>query len=99
MVWSARALPAWEEEVSLGPFPAPAPNRPDVARERVLLQIEQELLERVGTAPRGTDEFSLWKEEVLRRRGPSLATPHSQAPFKRILTWLPRVRTVRNPAH
>src|SRR5437867_2536551 len=61
-------------------------DRADVARERVLLQIEEELLERVGTAPRGADEFSLWQEEVLGRRGPSVATAHSRGPSKKVPT-------------
>src|SRR5881396_1592923 len=75
-------VPAAKEDDSLGSFPAPASDRPDVAGERVLLQIEEELLERVGTASRGTDEFTLWQEEVLGRMAPSVATAHSRGSSK-----------------
>src|SRR3989449_4625552 len=94
MVQARLGVPAAQEDDPLGAFPTPAPDRADVARERVLLQIEEELLERVGTAPRGADEFSLWQEEVLGRRGPSVATAHSRGPSKKVPTQLPRLRTV-----
>src|SRR5207249_9543573 len=86
MVQARLGVPAAKEDDPLGPFPAPAPNRADVTLERVLLEIEEELLEGVGTAPRGADEFSLWEEEVLGRRGPSVATAHSRGPSKKVPT-------------
>src|SRR5881409_4223846 len=97
MVQAGLRVSAAEEHDPFGPLPGPAPNRPDVAGERILLQIEEQLLERVRTAPRGADEFSLWQEEVLGRRGPSVATAHSRGPSKKVPTQFPRLRTVRHP--
>src|SRR3989449_9560057 len=86
VVQACLGVPAAKEDDALGPFPAATSDRADVARERVLLQIEEELLERVGTAPRGADGFSLWQEEVLGRRGPSVPAAHSRGPSKKVPT-------------
>src|SRR5207247_4556478 len=93
VVQARLGVPAAEEDDPLGPFPAPASDRPDVAGERVFLQIEEELLERGGTASRGADEFTLWQEEVLGRMAPSVATAHSRGSSKKVPTQVPRLRT------
>jgi hypothetical protein len=67
-------VPRAKEDDSFGPPTRRGANRPDVPGERVLLQIEEELLERIRAAPRGADEFSLWEEEILRRKVPSVVT-------------------------
>src|SRR5881296_1047727 len=93
MVQAGLRVSATEEHDPFGPLPGPAPNRPDVAGERILLQVEEQLLERVRTAPRGADEFSLWQEEVLRREAPSVAPAHSRGPSKKVPTQFSRLRT------
>src|SRR2546426_1054805 len=86
LVQACLRVPSAEEDDSLGPPPRGGAHRPDVARERVLLQIEEELLERIRTAPRCPDEFSLWQEEVLGRKVPSVVAAHSPGPSKKVPT-------------
>ena len=76
-------IPAPQEDDPLGPLPADTSNRPDVAGEGVLLQVEEELLQGVRPAPSGADEFTLWEQEVLGRRVPSLLASIPRAPLKR----------------
>src|SRR3989442_6461722 len=93
MVQAGFRVSAAEEHNPFGPLPGAAPNRSDVAGKGIFPQVEQELLERGRTAPRGADEFSLWQEEVLRREAPSVAPAHSRGPSKKVPTQFPRLRT------
>jgi hypothetical protein len=61
--WVARP----KEDDPVRPDALAGPDDPDVARERVLLQVEQELLQGAGSASRGPDELSFWEKKVLRR--------------------------------
>ena len=74
-----------QEHDAFGAPPARAANGPDVARERVLLEIEEELLERLRPTPGRPDEFALWKKEVLGREVPS-AGVHRAGPPKKVPT-------------
>jgi len=84
LVQARLGIPASEEHDALRPFSADRPNRPDIARERILLQVEEKLLERIRPAPRRADEFSLWEQEVLGREVPSVLASISRAPLKRL---------------
>ena len=78
-------IAAAQEYDALRTPPARIPDGPDVARKRVLLEIEEELLERVRPAPGRADEFALWKKEVLGREVPS-AGVHRAGPPKKVPT-------------
>src|SRR5207247_8565162 len=73
-----------EEHEPLRPLAAGRSDRPNVARERILLQVEEELFQRVRPAPGCADELALWEEEVLGRRFPSVLASIPRAPLKRL---------------
>src|SRR2546428_10744654 len=84
MVQAGLRVSAAEEHDPFGPLPGPAPNRPDVAGERIVLQVEGQLLERVRTAPRGAGEVSHWQGEALWREAPSVASAPSRERSKKV---------------
>src|SRR5207247_9708073 len=84
LVQTRLRVPSAEEHDSLRPLAAGRSDRPNVARERILLQVKEELFQRVRPAPGCADEFALWEEEVLGRRFPSVLASIPRAPLKRL---------------
>src|SRR5207302_8023020 len=82
LVQTRLRVPSAEEHDSLRPLAAGRSDRPNVARERILMQVKEELFQRVRPAPGCADEFALWEEEVLGRGFPSVLASIPQAPLK-----------------
>src|SRR6266545_7009090 len=86
LIQARLGIAAAEQDDPFRPPPARRPDAPYVPGEGILLQIEEQLLQRVRAAPRRADEFSLWEEEVLGRNGTSEGSYHPLVPSKKVPT-------------